>query len=58
MAFMEPGKIMRYLSGAVGRKLNDHMHLLVAPMSRSLTCKKLRDEVTETLQMLEANGVG
>lgn len=48
---------IRYLSAAVGKKLDEHLHFLISQMSKSLGVKKLRDEVTETLQMLESNGV-
>lgn len=51
------GLLIRYLSGAVGKVLDESLHLLISQMSKSLAIKKIRDEVAETLQMVEVNGV-
>lgn len=48
---------IRYLSGAVGKRLDEFLHFLISQMSKHMSNKKLRDEVIETLQMLETNGV-
>ena len=48
---------LRHLSAAVGKALDPFLHLVLSLVGKSLGIKRLCDEVTETLQLLEANGV-
>jgi hypothetical protein len=44
------------LSHAVGKALTPHLKQLVGQLAKNMAKPKLRDQITETLNVLEANG--
>jgi hypothetical protein len=57
MACTASGEFNRYLSACVGIHLDEHLKFLISQVSKGVTDKRFKDEVQETLAVIERNGV-
>lgn len=57
MDYMEFGFFIRYLSACVGSSIDEHLKFLIIQISKGVNHKKFKDEVWDTLETLEKNGV-
>ncbi len=47
---------LQILTELVGENITEHIHLVLAQLSKGLTSKKFKDKVIDTLRILEEQG--